>query len=130
MNTAKKIERVTLEEFETMEKDERFNYELIDGVVMMSPSPSRGHQKIEVNLIRKLGTMLDGTPCEPLHECDIIFSIILLFLTSCSFVILMPNCLKSSLKLSAPVLSIVTLLLKQLNMNKHALRNIGLSTLK
>ena len=50
MNTAREIERVTPEEFEAMEKDERFNYELIDGVVMMSPSPSRGHQIIAHNI--------------------------------------------------------------------------------
>lgn len=73
MNVAKQVKSLTLEEFETMKKDDSFNYELIDGVVMMSPSPSREHQRIEVNLLRKIGHMLDATTCEPLHELDIQF---------------------------------------------------------
>ena len=38
MNIARPLNPVSLEEFEAMEKNERFNYELIDGVIMMSPS--------------------------------------------------------------------------------------------
>lgn len=67
------LKRLTPAEFDTMAKDERLRYELIDGIVLMSPSPSREHQKIEVNLIRKLGDILDQTPCEPLHEYDVAF---------------------------------------------------------
>ena len=47
-----------------MAKDERLRYELIDGIVLMSPSPSREHQKIEVNLIRKLGDILRSLALE------------------------------------------------------------------
>ena len=73
MNVARPLAPVTLAEFAAMEKDERLNYELIDGIVMMSPSPSREHQRIEVKLLRQIGGMLDTTPCEPLHELDIHF---------------------------------------------------------
>ena len=73
MNTAKEIERITIEEFEAMEKDERFNYELIDGVVMMSPSPSRGHQKIEAIISHKLLLCLTNSNCDVIPEYDIKF---------------------------------------------------------
>lgn len=71
MNVARKMESVTPEEFEAMEKDERFNYELIDGIVMMSPSPSREHQGISIKIAHKLMNSLENTPCQPLYEYDI-----------------------------------------------------------
>ena len=48
MNVAKPLTSVTLEEFEQMEKTAHINYELIDGIVLMAPGPSREHQKIAV----------------------------------------------------------------------------------
>ena len=42
---------MTPKEFEAMEKDESHNYELIDGVVMMSPRPSMEHQGIGFRLV-------------------------------------------------------------------------------
>lgn len=71
MNMAQEIDSVTPEEFEAMEKDERFNYELIDGMVMMSPSPSRAHQVIGNKLLFQLNLRLINTPCQPLYEYDI-----------------------------------------------------------
>ena len=56
MNAAKPFNPVTLEEFEQMEKTHHVNYELIDGVVLMAPSPSREHQKIAGNLYFSLRT--------------------------------------------------------------------------
>ena len=46
---AQKTQPLSVAEFEAMPRDERFSYELIDGVVMMSPSPSFEHQKIGSN---------------------------------------------------------------------------------
>ncbi len=46
MNVSRPIEPVTPEEFEAMDKDERLNYELIDGIVLMSPRPNEKHQRI------------------------------------------------------------------------------------
>ena len=71
MNMAQEIDLVTPEEFETMEKDERFNYELIDGIVMMSPSPSREHQRISIKIAHKLMNSLENTSCQPLYEYNI-----------------------------------------------------------
>lgn len=65
---------MTLEEFDAMPRDERFNYELIDGVVMMSPSPSFDHQKVGANctyhLRSKVGAK-DNRQCDVLYELDI-----------------------------------------------------------
>lgn len=71
MNVAKKMERITIEEFEAMEKNERFNYELIDGVVMMSPSPSRGHQIIAHKIHGLLFNALSKSSCQTVGEFDI-----------------------------------------------------------
>lgn len=68
---AEELPQMTLKEFEAMEKDERLNYELIDGVVMMSPSPSREHQKIASNLHYALRTSLKNSRCETLYEYDV-----------------------------------------------------------
>ena len=37
---------ITAEQFLAMEKDEHAKYELIDGTICMSPSPTFEHQKI------------------------------------------------------------------------------------
>ena len=71
MNVSRPTEPVTPEEFEAMDKDERLTYELIDGVVMMSPSPSREHQTIAGKMFLTLGDQLRSSPCEPLYELDI-----------------------------------------------------------
>jgi len=39
MNVAKPLKLYTLEEFEQMAREDGWNYELIDGLVMMSPRP-------------------------------------------------------------------------------------------
>ena len=72
MNVAKKIEPVTPEEFEAMEKSDHFSYELIDGIVMMSPSPSFKHQLISGNLYHELKTILKGGKCLPIQDFDLI----------------------------------------------------------
>lgn len=74
MNVAKKQEQITPVQFEAMDKDERFNYELIDGIVLMSPSPSREHQSIASNLHYSLKNKLLNLECEVLFELDIKFN--------------------------------------------------------
>ena len=59
--------------YKRQEKDECLNYELIDGVVMMSPSPSREHQQVAGRLFASLFQQLSATPCEPLYELDVPF---------------------------------------------------------
>lgn len=74
MTEVKKLSPITMEEFEGLERDERLTYELIDGIVLMSPSPSREHQEIGANILIKLGTQLAHSPCRPLYELDITFN--------------------------------------------------------
>lgn len=71
MNTARKIKKITMEEFEKMDKDERITYEFIDGVVMMSPSPSREHQGIGAQLVTRLVNLLSIKQCSVFYELDI-----------------------------------------------------------
>lgn len=73
MNLAKPIKRHTVEEFELLEKEDGFNYELIDGLILMSPSPSRQHQEISSNLHFNLRSQLINSKCRSLYEMDIKF---------------------------------------------------------
>jgi len=58
--------RYTYADYCAWDDDER--RELIDGVpYVMSPAPSRTHQRISVKLIRQLADFLDGKPCEVFH---------------------------------------------------------------
>ena len=50
MSYLKELSQVTLEDFLTMPKEEGLTYELIDGVVMMSPRPAIKHQRINGRL--------------------------------------------------------------------------------
>ena len=46
-------------------------YELIDGVVMMSPRPAKTHQNISGNLYFEMRNALKHTNCKPLQEVDL-----------------------------------------------------------
>ncbi len=72
MNVAKPLEIKTLTEFETMPKEEGWNYELIDGLVMMSPRPTAKHQVINGNLYSELRHKLKGSRCIPIPEIDLV----------------------------------------------------------
>ena len=67
MNLAKPIKYCTPEEFEILEKEAGFNYELIGGIVLMSPSPSRLHQEISGNLHFALRNQLIAIKYLPLY---------------------------------------------------------------
>lgn len=67
---AQKLQPVTLAEFAAMPKDSHLTYELIDGVVMMSPSPSRKHQFAAHQLHGFLFNLLHK-PCRAVGELDI-----------------------------------------------------------
>ena len=74
MNVSHPIEPVTPEEFERMDKDERLTYELIDGVVLMSPRPSLEHQKISGNLYFELRKALANQDCTPIQEVELVLN--------------------------------------------------------
>ena len=71
MNVAKPLELYTIEEFLEMKKEEHLTYELIDGMVMMSPRPAKQHQNISGNLYFEMRKLLDHTSCKPLLEVDL-----------------------------------------------------------
>ena len=74
MNAVKPITLSSVEEFYAMTKEDGWNYELIDGFVMMSPSPSREHQEIASELHFILRSRLQGTRCRSIYEMDIRFN--------------------------------------------------------
>lgn len=53
MNVTKPLKLYTVEEFELMDKDEHFTYELIDGVVMVSPRPAKNTRILAAIFILK-----------------------------------------------------------------------------
>ena len=72
MTQMKSLQPVTLSEFEAMKKEEGRNYELIDGIVMMSLRPSLAHQWISGKLFSELWHILKGTSCMPIQEIDLV----------------------------------------------------------
>lgn len=72
MNVAKPLKLYTQDEFEQMEKEDNFNYELIDGMVMMSPRPTLEHQSISGNIYYELRNVLKGMSCKPIQEIEFV----------------------------------------------------------
>lgn len=62
---------ITAEQFLAMEKDEHAKYELIDGIIFMSPSPTFEHQKIASRFVIELGNFFSDYGCTVVHELDI-----------------------------------------------------------
>lgn len=62
---------ITPERFFEMEKDEHAKYELIDGVICMSPSPSFEHQKIASKFVFHLSGFFADYGCTVVHELDV-----------------------------------------------------------
>ena len=71
MNVAKPLKLYTIEEFEQMTKDEHITYELIDGIIMMSPRPAAKHQKISMRLSAAFLNLLKDTNCDAIQEFEL-----------------------------------------------------------
>lgn len=71
MSEIQENKHMTIEEFDGIVHKDGFNYELIDGVVLMSPRPNYGHQRISGKLFRKLAIFFDNNPCEPFLETEL-----------------------------------------------------------
>ena len=72
MTEIRELQPTSMEEFLTMPKQEGWNYELIDGMVMMSPRPAAMHQFISGNLYSELRHKLKGSKCLPIPEIDLV----------------------------------------------------------
>ncbi len=64
--------RYTFEEFEAMPKQDGVNYELIDGIILMSPRPTVTHQKISLRLASALLNALKEKNCDVVQEIDLV----------------------------------------------------------
>lgn len=72
MTEIRELQPTSFAEFEAIPKQEGWNYELIDGMVMMSPRPSVAHQSICGNLYVELRSILRGKGCRPMQEIDLV----------------------------------------------------------
>ncbi|WP_224003810.1 Uma2 family endonuclease [Aureimonas sp. SA4125] len=74
MSRAKTVQRMTADEFLVWQLDQDCNYELVDGVPVLTPKAmtgaSRRHDTITVNILTSLRNQLRGSPCRP-HTDDI-----------------------------------------------------------
>lgn len=65
------LKKMTLKEFDLLPKDEQERYELVDGMVMMSPKANLTHQMIITNLIVELGPYFKDKTCKVFSEAEI-----------------------------------------------------------
>lgn len=72
MTEVRELQPTSFAEFEALPKEEGWNYELIDGMVMMSPRPTAKHQKVSGNIYHELRNVLKGKHCEPILEIDLV----------------------------------------------------------
>ncbi len=68
---AKKLHEMTINEFNQMATDDQMVYELINGLVMMSPRPSIFHQTVMSELHLEIGIFLRGKSCNVLTETEV-----------------------------------------------------------
>ena len=57
--------------YEQLKKDEHIKYELIDGIICMSPSPTIEHQRTAKKFVFSLSETLNESDCEVLYELDV-----------------------------------------------------------
>ena len=65
------LKRFSLAEFNSLKNDDEKRYELIDGIVLMSPRPNIKHQEIMSNLHFELRIFLKGKPCKVFTEIEL-----------------------------------------------------------
>ena len=65
--------RISLNEFNNIETKNEIIYELIDGIVLMSPRPNYRHQEIMGNLYLEIGNYLKGKSCKIFTEAELEF---------------------------------------------------------
>lgn len=65
--------KFSLDEFNQLQFKDENTYELIDGIVLMSPRPNIKHQEIMSNLHFELRAVLKGKPCKVFTEIELEF---------------------------------------------------------
>jgi Uma2 family endonuclease len=65
MLAIKNTDLISVEEYLTGELSSDIKHELIDGTVYAMAGASANHERISVNVLRKLGNYLENKPCEP-----------------------------------------------------------------
>ena len=66
--------RFSLEEFNKLEVKDEIKYELIDGIVLMSPRPNYKQQEVMSRLNLELSIYLEGKPCKVFTESELEFN--------------------------------------------------------
>ena len=69
--SAKELNYMTIEQFNTLDVDDTKIYELVNGLVMMSPRPSTNHQMIMSEIHLAIGNYLKKSKCRVLTEIEI-----------------------------------------------------------
>lgn len=67
------LKKCSLDDFNNLVTKDEIKYELIDGIVLMSPRPNIKHQKVMSNLHFGLKTYLKGKQCEAFTEIELQF---------------------------------------------------------
>lgn len=65
------LKRFSLSDFNKMKTSEENKYELIDGIVLMSPRPNIKHQDVMSNLHLEIGNFLKGKQCRVFTEIEL-----------------------------------------------------------
>jgi Uma2 family endonuclease len=65
MLAIKNTDLISVEEYLTGELSSDIKHELIDGTIYAMAGASANHERISVNVLRKLGNYLENKPCEP-----------------------------------------------------------------
>lgn len=65
------LKKFTLSDFNKMKISDENKYELIDGIVLMSPRPNIKHQEVMSNLHYELRNLLIGSKCKVFTEVEL-----------------------------------------------------------
>lgn len=67
------FEKISVSDFNKIKTNDENTYELIDGIVSMSPRPNIKHQEIMGNLYLEIGNFFKGKNCKVFTEIEVQF---------------------------------------------------------